>query len=1181
MNYKKGIFLLGLGLSMLAGRNANAQLSASGNVINNVSCNGGNNGSASAILSGGTSPFTYSWAPSGGNADTASGLASGTYTVTVEDINSNTATASVTINQPDAVSVSASVVANVSCNGASNGTAVASISGGTSPFTYSWSNSGTMDTASGLSAGTYTVTVTDSCGGTASASATISQPVFLVSANITDNVTCNGGSTGAASSSINGGTSPFTYSWAPAGGSNSSASGLSAGTYTVTVTDSCGGTASAMADITQPAVLSATTSVANVSCNGGTDGQASAVLTGGTGPYTYSWTGGATTDTATGLSAGGYTVTVQDACGGSATAQATITEPAVLGIAPFVVANISCNGGSTGSASAGLTGGGSPFTYSWTGGASNDTATGLTAGSYTVTVTDACGGTATGSVTLTQPNAISISASVTANITCYGTNTGSASTSVSGGTLPYVYSWSNGGTMDTASNLVAGGYTVTVTDSCGGTATAAITITQPNALAITASVTANVTCHGGSTGSVSSVASNGTSPYTYSWAPSGGTNSSASNLTAGTYTVTVTDMCGASATAKATITQPAVLSVSASPSSNVTCNGGDNGDALANVSGGTLPYTYTWNNGETVASATGLSAGTYTVTVEDFCGATLSAITVISQPNPLSVTAAVASNVSCHGGNTGKASSTPLGGTSPYTYTWSNGATVANATGLTAGSYSLSVQDNCGATVTATVALTEPSMLAVVATTLTNNSCNGGNAGSVSAAISGGTSSYIYSWAPSGGNNAVANGLLAGVYTVTVTDSCGATATASTTVTQPVALAVTAHVLTGVSCNGGDNGSASSAASGGTGPYAYSWAPAGGNSPSAINLTAGIYTVSVTDACGGVASTTVTINQPTPLAISASVTSNNTCYGQFNGAATSQLSGGTKPYIYNWLPTGGHGSSISNVAAGTYTVTVYDSCGASATATTTITQPAQLKISATTLTNIACYGQNTGSATTSAIGGISPYEYFWSNGSSNTTVSGLPAGNYTVEVTDQNGCTSSTISVVTQPNAITVTAHLRNDNGNGSGAIWLDVNGGVSPYAYLWTPGGSIADSLTGIGAGNYCCTITDNNGCIDNICETISSDLGVDNVSSSTGTIKVYPNPSTGMFTIQSSVVGGQMAIEVYNLLGEVVYSQSDIHNAQFTINLSNQPNGIYLYRIISNDNGNLLGEGKVVLQK
>jgi archaellum component FlaF (FlaF/FlaG flagellin family) len=404
--------------------------------------------------------------------------------VTVTDANGCTKQATVTITQPSALTVGTSQV-NVLCNGASTGTATAIPSGGTPAYTYSWNTVPvqTTATATGLAAGSYTVTVTDANGCTKQATVTITQPSALTLETSQVNVLCNGASTGTATAIPSGGTPTYTYSWntVPVQ-TTATATGLGAGSYTVTVTDANGCTKSASVTITQPDALTVETSQVNVLCNGASTGTATAIPGGGTPAYTYSWNTVPvqTTATATGLAAGSYTVTVTDANGCTKSANVTITEPAALHI-EISQTNVLCNGGSTGSATATVTGGTGSYTYSWNTVPvqTTATATGLAAGSYTVTVTDENGCTKTAEVTITQPDVIVV------NITGTGTDcsnvTGSATvTSVTGGVGPYTYLWSPGGqTTPSITGLGEGTYTVTVTDANGCTKTASYTVVKP------------------------------------------------------------------------------------------------------------------------------------------------------------------------------------------------------------------------------------------------------------------------------------------------------------------------------------------------------------------------------------------------------------------------------------------------------------------------------------------------------------------------------------------------------------------------------------------------------------------------------------------------------------------------------------------------------------------------------
>ncbi|MDQ8144417.1 beta strand repeat-containing protein, partial [Chryseobacterium sp. CFS15] len=574
--------------------------SISGNISKtNVSCNGGTNGAATVIASGGIGPYTYSWSPSGGTAATATGLAVGNYTVTITDIIGCTTTATATITQPTAIS-GTTVVTNIACNGGSTGAINLTPTGGSAPYTFNWGGGITTEDRTGLAAGTYTVTITDANGCTGTVTATVTQPTAMSATVSQTNVSCNSGSNGTAGIVVTGGTAPYTYSWSPSGGTAATATGLLAGTYTVTVTDANACTITRTVTITQPTAISGTTVVTNIACNGGSTGAINLTPTGGSAPYTFNWGGGITTEDRTGLSAGTYTVTITDANGCTGTVTATVTQPASAISGTTVVTNIACNGGSTGAINLTPTGGSAPYTFNWGGGITTEDRTGLAAGTYTVTITDANGCTGTVTATVTQPTAMSATVSQT-NVSCNSGSNGTAGIVVTGGTAPYTYSWSpSGGTAATATGLLAGTYTVTVTDANACTITRTVTITQPTAISGTTVVT-NIACNGGSTGAINLTPTGGSAPYTFNWG-GGITTEDRTGLAAGTYTVTITDANGCSGTVTATVTQPTAMSATVSQT-NVSCNSGSNGTAGIVVTGGTAPYTYAWSpSGGTAAT---------------------------------------------------------------------------------------------------------------------------------------------------------------------------------------------------------------------------------------------------------------------------------------------------------------------------------------------------------------------------------------------------------------------------------------------------------------------------------------------------------------------------------------------------------------------------------------------------
>ena len=359
--------------------------------------------------------------------------------------------------------------------------------------------------------------------------------------------------------------------------------------------------------------------------NGGFGGGGGGGNTGGGGGGGYSGGGGSYNDPVNGGGGGSYnagsnqTNTAAFNSAGNGGVIISWVVPTGPVVTASVVSNVSCNGDNNGSISTTVTGGSTPYTYLWTPSSqTNATATSLVANIYTVTVTDACGNTATASATVTQPNILMATATASANVSCNGGSNGATSSTVSGGTTPYTYAWTGGSTNNTATGLTAGTYTLNVTDSHGCTATASAAITQPNMLSVSSSVTANVLCHGDSTGSASSSVSGGTMPYTYSWAPGGGTTDTAIGLKAGTYTLSVMDANGCTGTAMVSITQPTAISLS---STSTPDNGTHNGTATVTATGGMMPYTFKWSpGGNTTASISGKDSGMYCCTVSDSNG---------------------------------------------------------------------------------------------------------------------------------------------------------------------------------------------------------------------------------------------------------------------------------------------------------------------------------------------------------------------------------------------------------------------------------------------------------------------------------------------------------------------------------------------------------------------------------
>ncbi|HXC03819.1 MAG TPA: T9SS type A sorting domain-containing protein, partial [Bacteroidia bacterium] len=681
-----------------------------------VMCFGNTTGNATVSVSGGVGSYTYSWVPSGGTGANASNLSAGTYTCQVTDANHCIGAASVLINQPAAaLNVSTGILTNVSCNGGLNGSASLVVSGGTANYTYSWTPpSSNAAFISNVGAGTYTCTITDANACSTSASVTITEPPLLsASMNAPTDVSCNGGTNGSATLTAIGGTTGYTYSWTPSGGTGATANGLAAGTYTCTVTDANACTTSSTVSISEPAMLAASMGTpTDVSCNGGTNGSANISSTGGTSNYTYSWTpSGGTASAASNLAAGTYTCLVTDANACTTTATVSIGEPAA--IAATSSATSALCGQSNGSASVNASGGSGTLTYSWSPVAGSlATLSVIPSGTYTCNVTDANGCSQVVYANVPNSNGPAVSLSQSTDVACFGNNSGNATVTVSGGVTPYTYSWDQaGGTAATASNLGAGTYTCQVSDANHCMGTVSVVINQPTAaLSVSMGVPSNASCYGTSDGHVAVTVSGGTSAYTYSWSPAGGAMATASGLTAGTYTCSITDANGCSTSGNATIGQPSPVIVSVTSSSPSFCGG--TADTLK--ASGAVTYLWSPAGGLNTTSGalvidTAIANMTYTVTGTDGSGCVGSnSIPVVFYASP---------TIPIITESVGVLSTAATG----VTYQWYlNGSIISGATGQTytpsvSGNYLVEVTNGSGCSASSTAyAFTETGIISWV-----------------------------------------------------------------------------------------------------------------------------------------------------------------------------------------------------------------------------------------------------------------------------------------------------------------------------------------------------------------------------------------------------------------------------------------------------------------------------------
>lgn len=912
---------------------------------------------------------------------------------------------------------------NISCFGGNTGSATITPNPAGS-YTYTWSpNVGSTATVTGLSAGSYTVTATNAGGCSTTQTINVTQPSALTATQSQTNILCNGNSTGAASVSASGGSPGYSYAWSPSGGNGSSATNLAAGAYTCLITDLNGCTNQQTFSITAPPALSLATSSTPSAC-GNPNGSASVVASGGAGGYQYLWSpSGGTGSTATGLNGGMYSVTVTDVNGCSTQATVNVTTTSAPTATITASTNVLCNGGNTGNATVTPSGGNGPYTYSWSpSGGTGATANNLNAGTYVVTVTDFSGCTATDTVTLTEPSLLTATSSFT-NVLCNSGNTGSASVAPSGGAGSYLYAWTpSGGNASNATGLNAQSYTCTITDANGCTNQQTFNITSPSAINLSTSSTPS-TC-GAPNGSASVVASGGAGGYQYMWSPSGGTGATESALTGGPYVVTVTDANSCTSQATVTVVGASTPTAVITSSTNILCNGDLTGDATVTPSGGNGPYTYSWSpSGGSAATEMNLGTGTYVITVTDFDGCTATDTITLTEPPQLTATA-TATDVLCFGGNSGNASVTTSGGAGGYQYTWSpSGGNAANATGLNSQSYTCTITDANGCATTASVTITEPSLLTTTFSQV-DELCNGGNTGSATVNPSGGAGSYQYSWTPSGGNAATATSLTAGVYTCMVTDANGCILTQTFNITEPSALVLTQGAITNVDCFGNTNGAITVNSSGGSGTYTYTWAPNVSSTNSASSLGAGNYSITITDANGCSTGIPVTVTEPPMLTMQASGAPNSICSGQ-QVALSANAGGGVPTYTVIWTPGNltGANQNVAPTSTTTYSAVVTDANGCTAGTTTAVTvNPDPVATLASNITS-GCSPVCVNFTDQSTVGNPGVItSWNWDFGDQNTSTQQNPSHCYnapgvypvTLTVTTSGGCTQT----ITMPNYI-------------------------------------------------------------------------------------------------------------------------------------------------------------------
>lgn len=1070
----------------------------------NYTCNNDNDGSITVTATGESENPVYDLSGpvniSGNTSGVFSNLPGGTYSVTARDGGSCSSTdtrSGITIVNPDPLDVTIDLVSNVACFGEASGAISITPEGGTPPYSYAWTGpNGFISAAediSGLEAGEYHLTISDvnDCSRTFSPLAALTENPEITGSFIITDLSCGdpvASNDGAIDASISGGAGGFTFLWSGPNGFTATTediSGVAAGTYTLEVTDLDGCVQNMGTQLVDaPPPLTATTTQVNNSCYGEANGSIDLTVSGGIAPYSFAWTGPSgftsTSEDLSGLAAGDYSVTVTytGSCAAPFTSIASITQPSEIQVS-FIKTDISCGGLSDGSIDITVSGGQTPYAFAWTGPSgftsTSEDLSDLGPGTYSLTVTDAndCVAVFPDQETIIEPSSVVASYVSQVDILCFGEATGSIEIDVSGSIPPYTFAWSNSSGITVSDledpvGLSADTYSLTVMDAnaCTFNFPDLATLSEPPALTASLSKT-DVSCFSADDGSITVTAAGGAGSYEYSTdGISYQLNPVFGSLAPGFYTIRTRDINLCEVTDTISILEPSEILIQ-SETATYLCPGDNLGTiSIEGVSGGSGTYSYSINGGidfYSTAVFTGLAPGSYQTVIRDASGCQVNGnLNILTEPPPFQITSYSQDNITtCFDNPEGRIQIAATGGSGSISYSLDGAPPVITGDfqNLTGGTYVITMTDDNACTHDTTVEILSPPLLSIDNIVITDvTGCGGNSNGALTVSGSGGTGSLEYSLDDVNYQAAGSfPGLVAGDYTVWIRDENACTDSAPASISEPV------PVMADVSKTDASFGSLGSIiisnARGGTSPYEYSINGLAGpfsSDTSYTDLAPATYNVVVRDQLGCTYEETILILDVPPLDVVVNVT-NVSCFAADDGSI-------------EFVPQDAEGAvqySIDNGANfmsdplfedlpgdSTYQLVALDAAGKVFTAAVNIAEPSEILFNYL-MTPAQCNAfSQTGAVDITVSGGAGSYSYLWSDGSTAGDRNNIPAGTYTLLITDGNNCTrNETISVSSE---VTVDANAGEDVSICDGdAIQLEGAGTGSPE---WEPSPFLSD---------------------------------------------------------------------------------------------------------------------------
>ncbi|MEQ8325077.1 MAG: gliding motility-associated C-terminal domain-containing protein [Vicingaceae bacterium] len=1035
-----------------------------------------NNGGAKLNITGGSAPYAVRW-QNGTTTDSIFGLSSGIYSVDVWDSQGCMTSDTFFITDLTGPTVSTAVT-NESCAATCDGKIVASASG-TGPFAYQWTPSffsnPTLNSVNGLCPGSYYLSVTDGNGCRSISEQVVSPGKDLSVEFDLSPPSCNGACDAGIIANVLGGLPPYSYQWSTSS-VQKGISNVCAGTYTLTVIDANACSISRSVEIGDAEPISVSLITSNLSCYDQCDGSITSIVQGGGGKYTYTWSTTANSEDISNLCEGSYWLQVADenACVASDTISIANGIPIDATFSTTPAGCGQCNGSINVSSSGGN---GIPYSLLWSTGDTTNVISDLAAGIYSVEISDNQGCSQEFKIGLSNSAGPVISDTAVGE-SCFNSCDGVGSVNVISSQGPYSVLWNDPAMQktDSAKNLCPSIYFYSVTDSTGCVTYDSVSVSASDELAISYALL-QPTCQGSNDGSITANVTGNQGPVSFLWSTSD-TTSVIDTIGAGTYWVLVNDSSGCSKTDTIELNEPAQLAVAFGvtlPSCFNSC------DAMVSVqvTGGTAPYTYAWNDPGNQSSpvAFGLCPGYALVTVTDAKNCSFTDSVLVTAPSAIALTP-ILTNPSCLNGDNGNISVSASGGQAPFQFSWSNGFKGNSISGLEAGSYTVTAIDANQCVYQGTYILNNPGNPININFNRTLPTCNSGN-GSIAAVVTGGSGNYSFIWntVPSQ-TTSTATGLWAGIYAITVTDNISGCIREETVFLNNTGGPVLTSSVVNDPCPNACQGQATVHT--GTGNFSYLWDDKSSQTDStAFTLCPGVYIVRVTNnTTGCISFDTVTVGVDT-FRVDVLNSKAVSCFGNCDGSALASAVGGLPPYNYSWSTIPPETTpSVQNLCGGIYSITASDSNSCSSLAAVSIHEPAALELIPVVLSDATCSGLCDGVASLNIQGGSGPYTVYWNGKQGLNIASNLCPGQNLVEVVDRNFCSVIDTIIITGATPIAANAVTINPScGEYNGSISLTPSGGKGPYFYSWSTGES-ASVISGLFAGIYSVSITDVNGC-------------------------------------------------------------------------------------------------------